>query len=220
MGGKSLSKSKREGLIAGTLQPQNPKEASYLANQLAKREAGGRLPVTREQIELDRHHANMRRAAQAQRAEAPRNDSFHGESSRQEYRPHGRTLSPSYLGPLVSERDDLRPRMPERTIFDRDPRHDSRDAGRNRQDLNQGRSTAGHSYGPRGNSYPERVIYERVTYEYRDSGYDGPPPLFIQRPEPCIVRTHTVLTGVMTEGKEAARRRVVAALSRDACKMV
>jgi hypothetical protein len=203
MGGQRLSKSKREGLVAGTVQPQNPKERSYLANQLARREAGGRLPVTREQIEHDSHHAHMRRTAQAHRAEGPRNSSFHGESSRRSpdhtdrnhsrYRPHGRVRSPSSPGPLVFQRDDFRSRMPERTTFDREPEHDSRDADWNRQDPNQERSAAGHLYGSRGNSYPERVIYERVTYEYRDSGYDRPPPPPSQRPEarPALYRPDT-----------------------------
>jgi hypothetical protein len=145
----------------------------------------------------------MRRTAQAHRTEGPRNGSFYGESSRRtpghtdrdhsRYRPHGRARSPSSRGPLVLQRHDFRSRMPGCTTFARDPRHDSRDADWNRQDPNQGRATADHSYGSRGKSYPGWVIYERVAYEYRDSGYNGPPPPPSQRPEarPALRRSDT-----------------------------
>jgi hypothetical protein len=181
MSGKRLSKSKREGLVAGTFQPQNPKEERYVANQLAKREAGGRLPVTREQVEHDQYHASMRRRAQSQRDDAPRNISFHEERSRRafgehdyterEYRSYSLHSRPRERSPLddppVSERDDLRYRIPGDRTYDRDPRRDSWDDEWYRQDRSRGRSTAGQSSG-----------------HYRDSGYDRMPPPPPWRPEP------------------------------------
>jgi hypothetical protein len=42
----------------------------------------------------------------------------------------------------------------------------------------------------------------------------------LKRVPPCVVRTRTALARAMTEGTEVARRRVVVALNRDACKVI
>jgi hypothetical protein len=62
MGAKQISKTKREELLGGHRQPENPKEEAWLANQLAKQRAGGTLPQTYEQVQHDKYYAATRRS--------------------------------------------------------------------------------------------------------------------------------------------------------------
>lgn len=65
MGGKRLSKSKREALRNGNYEPVAPKELRWAQGQRTQEMAGSRVPPTPAQVEHDRYHADIRRRLKA-----------------------------------------------------------------------------------------------------------------------------------------------------------